>query len=373
MIIIEEVKTKKQIKQFIEFPLKLYKGNQYFVPPIYGDEKAIFKKNCIHNKTCSQIFYLAYQDNKVVGRIQGIIQNQYNEINGTKKARFSRFDSIDDTLVSSALLNAVENWAKSFGLEEVIGPMGYNDLEREGLLIDGFDYLSTYEEQYNYPYYQKLIENSGYVKDVDWVEYRIYPEFKDRDKLKRIADRAMNRLNLHFGGVGLSKNKYVDKYADSIFHCIDVCYSVLYGTVPLTEETKKNTISQFKLVLNPKYIVSICDENEEVIAFGLILPGIGSSLQKSGGRLTIPTIIKLLKAIKKPKTLDFALIGVLPKYQGTGVNAIMMSILQDILDENKIEYLESNLNLETNANVQSQWQFFEHIQHKRRRAFIKKI
>lgn len=373
MITIKEVKTRKEIKQFIEFPLKLYKGNEYFVPPIYGDELTIFKKNCIHNKTCKQIFFLAYKGDKVVGRIQGIIQNQYNEIHGTKKARFSRFDSIDDIEVSNALLKAVENWAKLYNLEEVIGPMGYNDLEREGLLIDGFNYLSTYEEQYNYPYYQKLIEAYGYEKDVDWVEYRIYPEFNEREKLKRIADRAMDRMNLHIGGVGLSKNKYVDKYADSIFHCIDVCYSVLYGTVPLTEETKKNTIAQFKLALNPKYIVSVCNENEEVIAFGLILPGIGSALQKSGGRLTIPTIIKLLKAIKKPKTLDFALIGVLPKYQGTGVNAIMMSVLQDILDENKIEYLESNLNLETNANVQSQWKFFKHIQHKRRRAFIKKI
>lgn len=373
MVEIKEVLTKKQQKEFVQFPLKLYKNNPYFVPAIYSDELSIFKSTCIHLKTCDQVFYLAYKDNKLVGRIQGIVQKQYNELNSSKKARFSRFDTIDNFEVASSLLKKVEDWAKLKGLEEIIGPMGYNDLEREGLLIEGFDYISTYEEQYNFPYYQGLIEKSGYVKDVDWLEFRIYPEFNDREVLKKIGERAKQRMKLHIGGENLSKNKYIEKYADSIFHCIDVCYSVLYGTVPMTDEIKKNTISQFKLVLNPKYIVAICDENENVVAFGLLLPGIGSSLQKSGGRLTLPTIIKLLRAIKKPKTLDFALIGVLPEYQGMGVNAIMMSRLQDILDENKIEYLESNLNLETNVNVQSHWKFFRNIQHKRRRAFIKKI
>lgn len=373
MIKIVEVKTKKQRKSFVKFPIKFYKGNPYFVPAIYADELSIFKKKCIHNLTCDQIFFLAYRDNKVVGRIQGIIQKQYNEIHNTKQARFSRFDAIDDIEVANALFKAVEDWAKKKDMNEIIGPMGYNDLEREGLLIEGFDYLSTYEEQYNYPYYQNLIESNGYDKDVDWVEFRIYPEFIDREKLKRIGDRALNRMKLHISGLEMKKNKFINKYADSIFECIDICYSKLYGTVPMTDEIKKSVLSQFKLVINPDYIISICDESEKVVAFGIILPGIGSSLQKSGGRLTLPTIFRLLKAIKHPKCLDFALIGVLPEYQGTGVNAIMMSSLQDILDKNNIEYMETNLNLETNYNVQSHWKFFKNIQHKRRRTFIKKL
>ena len=373
MVEIKQVTTRKQQREFVNFPLRLYKDNEYFVPAIYMDELAIFKPSCIHNKTCDQIFFLAYENNEVVGRIQGIVQKQYNEIHGTKKARFSRFDSIDNQQVADALLSAVENWAKEKALEEVIGPMGYNDLEREGLLIEGFDYLSTYEEQYNYPYYQKLIENHGYIKDVDWVEYRIFPKFKDRELLRKMGERARTRMNLHFGDNSLSKSAYIKKYADGIFNCIDICYSILYGTVPMTEEIKKNTIEQFKLVLNPKFILTILNEKEEVIAFGLAIPGIGKALQKSGGRLTPSTIIKLLKSINKPETLDLALIGVLPKFQGTGVNALMMSRLQDILDENHVEYLETNLNLETNINVQGQWRFFEHIHHKRRRAFIKHI
>ena len=371
---IVEVKTKKQIKEFVELPLRMYKDNPYYVPNMYGDEVALFSKKSIHNLTCDQIFFIAYRDNKVVGRIQGIVQNQYNEINNTKKARFSRFHCEDNIETATKLFEAVESWAKEKGLEEIIGPMGYNDLEREGLLIEGFDYLNTYEEEYNFPYYQKLIEANGFTKDVDWLEHRLYPEYNDYDKLKRISDRTMRKMNLHIGGLGIkNKNKFIDKYAEGIFECIDICYNPLYGTVPLTEEAKKNTIANFKLVLNTKYIMVICDENDKVIAFGLLLPAIGQALQKSGGRLTIPTIIKLLNSINNPKQLDMALIAVLPKYQGLGIDAVMMHMLQDTLLENNIEYLETNLNLETNVKVLGNWKFFKHIQHKRRRSFIKKL
>lgn len=370
---IVEVKTKKQIKDFINYPLKLYKGNEFFVPLIYSDEKVIFSKKLIHRKTCDQIFFLAYRNNHVVGRIQGIIQKQYNEINGTKKARFTRFDCEDNVETAGLLLKAVENWAKGYGLEEVIGPMGYNDLEREGLLIEGFDYLSTYEEQYNYPYYQNLIESNGYEKDVDWLEYRMYPEFYEREKLRKFAARAERKLNLHVVGEKMGKSKYIDTYGPGIFECLDECYKELYGTVPFSSETRESMISQFKLVLNMKYIITICDEEEKVVAFGILIPGIGKALQKSGGRLTIPAIFRLLKAINHPESLDFALIGILPKYRGAGLNAYIICKLQDILEDSKVKYLESNLNLETNINVQGQWKYFKNIQHKRRRAFIKKI
>ena len=370
---IVEVTTKKQIKDFIELPLNMYKDNPYYIPPIYMDEKALFKKDCIHNLTCDQIFFVAYRNNKPVGRIQGIIQKQFNDINKTKKARFSRFHCEDNIETSKALLGAIEKWAKEKGMEEVIGPMGYNDLEREGLLIEGFDQLNTYEEEYNYPYYQKLIESNGYTKDVDWLEFKLYPEFYDREKLKKICDRSLRKMNLHIGGLDLNKKQFINKYADGIFECIDICYNPLYGTVPMTEETKRNTLDNLNLVLNNKFIIVVCDASEKVIAFGLLLPGIGKALQKSGGRMTLPIIIKLLKVINKPEVLDMALIGVLPEYQGLGVNAIMMSLLQDTVEKYNIKYLETNLNLETNNNVMGQWKYFKHEQHKRRRAFIKNI
>lgn len=370
---IVEVKTKKQIKQFIKLPLKMYKGNPYYIPPLYMDEKSIFTDKCIHNLTCDQIFFLAYRNDQVVGRIQGIIQKQFNEINNAKKARFSRFHCEDNVETARLLLNAVENWAKNKGLEEVIGPMGYNDLEREGLLIEGFNYLNTYEEEYNFPYYQKLIESNGYIKDVDWLEFRIYPENYEQEKLEKIANRALKKMNLHIDGMGMKKSKFIKRYAEDIFHLIDVCYNPLYGTVPLTKETKKSILDSFKLAINTNYVVVICDENDKVVAFGLALPAIGTALQKSQGKLTLPTIIKLLKTIKNPKVLDFALVGVLPEYQGLGIIAIMMNLLQKTFDKNKLEYVETNLNLETNIKIIGNWKFFKHEQHKRRRSFIKKL
>lgn len=368
-----EVKTKRQIKEFIELPLNMYKDNPYYIPPIYMDEKAIFKKNCIHNLTCDQVFFLAYRNDKVVGRIQGIIQKQYNEIYNTKKARFSRFHCEDNIETANALFKEVEKWAKEKGMEEIIGPLGYNDLEREGLLIEGFDYLNTYEEEYNYPYYQELIEANGFTKDVDWVEYRIYPENYEEEKLAKIAKRALNKMNLRIEGMGMNKNKFLKKYAEDLFYLIDVCYSPLYGTVPLTKETKKSIIDNFKLAINTDYIVVIVDENDKVVAFGIALPAIGPSLQKSQGRLTLPTIINLLKTIKNPKVLDFALVGVLPEYQGLGIIAIMMNLLQEMFKNHPLEYVETNLNLETNNKIIGNWKFFKNEQHKRRRSFIKKI
>ena len=373
IIRIVEVSTRKQRHQFVQFPLKLYKNNQYFVPPIYMDEIALFKKSNINNLACDQVFYLAYVGKMVVGRIQGIIQRQYNELNNAKQARFSRFDCIDDQTVANALFEAAEKWAKEKGCNEIIGPMGYNDLEREGLLIEGFDYLSTYEEQYNYPYYQRLIEENGYIKDVDWLEYRLFPKFIERERLQKIANFAKEKLKLHVVGEHLSKKQYIKQYGPAIFNVLDECYKELYGTVPFKEEIRDNIIANFNLVLNKDYVIAIADENEELVAFGILLPAIGKTLQKSGGRLTLPTIVKLLKTIKKPKTLDMALIGVLPRYRKHGLNAYMLTTLQDLLEKNNIEYMETNLNLETNVNVQSQWRYFEKIQHKRRRAFIKKI
>ena len=368
-----EVKTKKEQKEFVDFPLSLYKGNEFFVPPLYSDELKIFTDKNIYNKTCESAYFLAIKDGKTVGRIQGILQKQYNEIYNVSQVRFTRFDSIDCQDVANALFTAVENWAKGKNATQIVGPLGYSDLEREGLLIDGFEYLATFEEQYNYPYYQKLIENYGYVKDVDWVEYRLYPEVYKTETINVLAKRAMERYKLHMGGEGLSKRAFIKKYKDGIFNCLDVCYKELYGTVPFTEEMKKQMIEQFLLVINLKYLFVICDESDSVISFGFGIPAIGPAVKKSNGKLTLPTIIKILKTVKKPKAIDLALVGILPKYQKTGLNAVIIKKIQEIITSDSIEYMESNLNLEYNTAVQGQWKYFKHIQHKRRRAFKKDL
>ena len=368
-----EVVSKKQQKEFVNFPLRLYKGNKNFVPPLYGDEMKIFTEKNTYSKTCDSVFYLAKQNGKTVGRIQGILQKQYNEIQGKVQVRFTRFDCIDNQEVATLLFNAVENWAKTKSAVEITGPLGYSDLEREGLLIEGFDYLSTFEEQYNFPYYQNLIENCGYSKQVDWVEYRLYPEIYKHDKLVMLGEKAMQKNNLHFGGLGLPKKEFLAKYKDGIFNCLDECYKDLYGTVPFTEEMKKQMVEQFILVVNMKYLFVICDENEKVVSFGFGIPAIGEAVQKSGGRLTLPTIYKILKAVKKPKVVDLALVGILPKYQKSGLNAIIIAELQKMMARDGLEYMETNLNLEDNIAVQGQWKYFKNEQHKRRRAYSKNI
>ena len=373
MLEIIKVETKKQRKEFIEYPLRIYKGNPYFVPPLYADEKAMFTNKNIYMKTCDSIFFLAQRNGETVGRIQGIIQKQYNEIHQAKQTRFTRFDCEDNLETAKALLNAVEEWGRENGMESVVGPLGYSDLEREGLLIEGFDYLCTFEEQYNYPYYAKLIEDCGYVKDVDWVESRLFATPQEDERLRTFGERALERYELHMAGAGMSKRAFIKKYAKGIFACIDECYKDLYGTVPFTPEMQKQMIDQFMLLLNKKYLLVTCDKDDNVVAFGVCIPGIGQSLQKSGGKLTPATLVRLLRAVRKPRSIDLGLVGILPKYRKSGLSAYIMIVLRDMLEMDNVEYLETNLNLETNNNIQTQWKYFDSIQHKRRRSYIKSI
>ena len=341
---------------------------------MYGDEMAQFKKKHAYSDTCDTVFFLAMKGKKVVGRIQGILQRQSNELRGEKRVRFTRFDAINDQAVAKALFDAVESWAREQGMDTVCGPLGYSDLEREGMLIEGFDQLSTFEEQYNYEYYPKLLESCGYGKEIDWYEFRLRAPAQPNPMLGKVAERALELSKLHVvDSSKMSKKKYLETYKDSFFECLDECYRHLFGTVPFTENMKKQMIDQFILILNKEYLVIVCDENERVVAFALCIPGIGKALQKSGGRLTLPAICKVLHSSKHPKTLDLGLIGVLPEYQNAGINAVMLVQLIEILSSGKIEYAETNLNLETNTQVMAQWKYFDATQHKRRRSYIKNL
>lgn len=373
-VTIIEVKSLSQKKAFVQFPLKLYKNNPCFVPPLYGDEMAQFKKKHAYSDTCATVFFLAMQGKRVVGRIQGILQRQSNELRSEKRVRFTRFDAINDQAVAKALFDAVENWAKEQGMDTVCGPLGYSDLEREGLLIEGFDQLSTFEEQYNYDYYPALLEACGYQKEIDWLEFRLRAPKEPNPMMEKVAERALALSELHVvDSSKMSKKQYIATYKDSIFDCLDECYRHLFGTVPFTENMKQQMIDQFMLILNKEYLVVICDKNERVVAFALCIPGIGQALQKSGGRLTPCTIARVLHDANHPKTLDLGLIGVLPAYQNSGVNAVMLRQLTEMLASGKIEYAETNLNLETNTQVMAQWKYFDATQHKRRRSYIKTI
>ncbi len=370
MVKIVEAKTKKQIKQFVDFPTALYKGVKQYVHPLRGDEINNFDKSKnMSLKQCDVKLFLAYRDGKIVGRIAGIIQNAYNKKVNEKRCRFSRFDSINDKEVSRALFNVVENWAKEMGMNIVHGPLGFNDLDREGMLIEGFDELATFEEQYNFPYYKELLEDSGYIKETDWLEFKIYPTPVD-ERTDRIANLVLKRYDLRILKPR-SKHQFIKKYGDQIFEVTDEAYAPLHGTVPITPEVRKQILSQFELVISLKYFITIVDKNDRVVAFGFALPSMAKAVQKSKGKLFPFGAFRILHAVRHSKVVDLALVGIRPEYQGKGLNAIVMRFMSKAMLDNKLEYCETNLNLEDNIKIQQQWELFGHEQHKRRRCFIK--
>ena len=339
---------------------------------IFSLIKALFKKETVYSEQSESIFFLAIKNGKTVGRIQGILQRVSNEKWNQKRVRFTRFDSTNDQEVANALFCAIESWAKEKGMEEVVGPLGYSDLDREGLLIEGFEELSTFEEQYNFPYYATLLENKGYQKEVDWVESKIYAPDQIDERLERISSLMLKKYELRLG-TAKNAREFIKKWGDGFFEVLDETYEAIYQSVPFTPKMKKNLISSFKLILNVKYAVVILDKEDKIVGFGLALPSIGKALQKSGGKLTPCAIIKVLKAIKHPKVIDLALVGVIPKYRNKAIATAIFSEMQKMLSNGEVEYCETNLNLETNLAIQNQWKNFKRVQHKRRRSYVKKL
>ena len=370
MVSIEEVCTRKQQKEFLDFPLKLYKGNPYFAPPLYMDEKKIFRKDFVYNDMCDSIHFNAYKDGKMAGRVSGIIQRAANEKTGKKQVRFTHFDVIEDEEVAQQLFKALEDWAIQKGMDEVVGPLSYSDLEREGMLIEGFDQPATFEETYNYPYYQTFIENYGYQKEVDWTGSLIRIP-KDYDgEVDKLANFVMKRYNLHLGPARNTKD-FLKKYADGIFELLDKSYELLYGTVPFTDGMKKMMIDNFKLVIDIKYVAAILDENDKMVCFGLAFPAINDAVRPSGGKLTPLALIRLLKALKKPNVIDLCLIGVDPEWLNRGVSIIISAELMKMLKN--VEYADTNLNLEDNYAIQNQWKRFDEQKVKRYRCYVKQL
>ena len=371
MIEIKEVKTKSDKKKFVDFPTKLYKNCKQYVHPLRMDELNLFSEKNVSYEDCDTVYFLAYKNGQIVGRIAGIEQKIYNQKVNEKRIRFTRFDSINDVEVAKALFKAVEDWARKKGMDIVHGPLGFNDLDREGMLIEGFDELATFEEQYNYSYYPELLEKCGYKKEVDWLEYKIFPTYGEREKrVEVLAEKVLKRYNLRIA-TGKNKKKFIEKYKQGIFEVIDEAYGDLHGVVPYTDKLRDQIINQFKMFISLNFVVTIVDENDRVVAFGFGIPSLSKAVQKSKGRLTPFGITRLLYAVKHPKVLDFALIGIRKQYLNKGLPAIVLNYIMKSLPKYKIEHCETNLNLEYNIPIQNQWKNFDHIQHKKRRCYIK--
>ncbi len=369
-IVIKEVNDKKLLKAFIDFPYHLYKGNLFYVPPLQFDEKATLRKD--KNPAfeyCEARYWLAYKQDKVVGRIAGILNNAYIKKWNNRFLRFGWLDFEEDEQIAMALISQVERWAKEKGMTAVHGPMGFTDLDHEGMLIEGFDQLGTLATIYNYPYYPSFIENMGYNKDTDWVEYKIKIPVSMPEKLKAMASIAERRFNL--STVKARKAKDILPYSKDVFDLINSTYSELYGVVPLTEKQIKYYIKQYFSFIRADFVSLVLDNNGKLIACGVTMPSISIALQKAKGRLLPFGFVHILKALKNNKLADLYLVAVDKKFQSKGVTAILMYELTKSYIDNGIEYAESNPELEMNKKVQSIWKHYEAIQHKRRRCYIK--
>ncbi|MDR2809316.1 MAG: hypothetical protein LBB84_02000 [Tannerellaceae bacterium] len=371
---IKEAISKKELKKFVKFNIELYKDSPYHVPGLIDEE--LMTLNREKNPAFEQseaIYFLAYKDQKIVGRIAGIINHKANEVWKQKAARFGFVDFIDDNETVDALFEAVEKWAKSKGMEELHGPLGFTDMDHEGMLIHGFDLMGTMATIYNYPYYPVHLERMGYIKAQDWKEYKIYIPDVVPEKHRRIGDIVKNKYGLKI--LKFKSRKEIWPYANKIFYALNAAYSPLYGVVPLSEKQIEYYVKMYIPMLRLDMITIIVREaDDQVVGFGITLPNLSHALRKAKGRMFPFGFIPLLRALYgKPKVVDLYLTGVLPEYRGKGVNAIFFNDLIPIYKKVGTVYAESNPELETNNAVQAQWDYFGREHHKTRRAFKKQL
>ncbi len=373
MVEVREVQTKKEQKIFASFPEKMYRNIPQAVPDLIMDEIDNFnpKKNPAY-EYCSARQFLAYKDGRCVGRIAGIISNAANMKWGTKRIRFSRVDFIDDYEVSSALFRAVEDWGRSLGLREIHGPIGFCDMDQEGMLVEGFEEDGMFLTIYNHPYYIDHLEKFGFNKDIDWMEFQIKLPSESDFKMDRLSDAVLRKYKLTL--VDLKSRREIKPYISPILNLLNVCYENLYGTVELSPAQIKKYVDQYILLINPEYIKILENEKNELVGFGLAMPTLNKAAKKSKGRLFPFGWYRILRApFAKASVLDLYLIGVVPEMQNKGLTAILLNSMTAIARKNGIKYAETGPELETNHQVQALWKHYEARNHKRRRCWIKPI
>ena len=370
----EVAPVKSELRKFVKFGVNHYKGNSCYVPPLIFDEveTLIPEKNPAFD-FCEAQSSMAYRDGKPVGRITAIINRKVNERSGRKEARFGYFETIDDAEVADALFAAAEGWARSHGMNEMVGPMGFTDMDHEGMLVEGFDELGTMATIYNYPYYPEHMERMGYVKDTDWVEYRITVPDAIPEKHQRIADIVAKKYGLRTIRYK-SRKKLAADYGVELFKLINEAYDDLYGYSPLTDRQIQYYIDKYLSVLRLDCVSLVVDSNDALVAMGISIPSFSKALRRSSGKLLPLGWYHILKAIYgRNDVVDLMLIVVRKDYLSKGVNALLFADLIPAYRKNGYKYAESNLELEGNENVQKQWQYFERRLHRRRRSYRKQI
>lgn len=374
-VVIKEVKTKAERRVFVDFPNRLYRNNPNFVPAFFGDDMQDWDEKLNPAfEYCEARIFLAYRGEEVVGRIGAILSHAANEKWGTRRMRFTQVDFIDDKAVSKALFDTVENWAREKGMDEMQGPIGFCDMDREGMLVEGFDKRSMFITYYNHPYYLDHLSDLGYVKDIDWIEHMIplgdenAPTYQ---RLKRISGALLRRSGYH--KVAPKSRREMRRYVRRAFELLNIAYAPLYGTVEFNERQIKKYTDKFLPIIDPDFCCLIVDDNDELMGFGVGAPSMASAMQKSRGRLFPTGWMGVLKSLKFNDTLDLFLIAIRPELEGTGINGIIMEHLYKGCIKHGIKQAETGPQLETNHKVHSQWKMFDVEPHKRRRCFVKKL
>lgn len=372
---IREINDRKGLKRFIDFANDLYKDCPYYCPPLYFDELNVFdrKKNPVMEFSDYQLF-MAYRDGKAVGRIAALINEKANEAWNVKHVRFGWMDFIDDYEVSAALLDAVRDWGKARGMDAMNGPVGFTDWDHEGLLIEGYEYVAPLASLYNYPYYVEHMDRYGLKKEIDWIEYQITPPTEVPERLARMAEIVKERSHVRVDKVKNSR-ELVRKYGISFMDVLDEAYQKLYNFQPMTPRQKAYYRDIYFPIINFDFVTVIVNEKDEIVGVGVGMPDISDACRKCGGKL-FPFgwyhILKALKA-KKMEHFDLLLVAVRPDYQDKGINSLFFADQIPYFIQYGIKRVETTSILETNTKNQQQWSYFEHKQHKRRRAYIKPI
>ena len=374
-ITIKTVTTHKELKTFVRYANKLYKGNPYYVPSMPFDDMNTLSKDVNGAfEFCEAEYFLAYKDDKLVGRVAAIINHKANKAWDVNQVRFGWFDFIDDIEVSKALLDAVISFGKSHGVNQIVGPLGFTDFDPEGMLVEGFDRLSTMALIYNHPYYPEHMKQLGYGKETGWVEYRLTLPDEVPERHLKVAEYVTERYGLRLVKK-TKKQVYKEKYGQKIFSLINETYCKLYGYSLLSEKQIDQFVDTYLGVIDMDMLAFVEDSDGNLIAAGLAMPSIAKALQKCNGEMVPFGWYHLLKNMywKRPDTLELLLIGVKPEWQSRGVNSLIFVDLLQRYKKMGFKYAETNANLETNTKVQAMWSVFEKEQHKKRWVFGKEI
>lgn len=373
---IKEVKTRRELRKFVNFPELLYKDNPYYVPPLVFDQMdTLDPRKGAAQEFCDSRLYLAYKDGKLAGRVAAIVNNLANSQWNHKEVRFGWYDFIDDTEVSSALMAKVEEFGLEHGMESIVGPLGFTDFDPEGLLVEGFDQLSTMALIYNHPYYVEHIENMGFRKDADWIEYKITMPDKLPEKVERVSALLSEKANVHVRALTRKIIKEED-YGHKIFNIINECYKDLYNYTVLPEHMADKYLGFYLTILDLNF-VSVVERNEdnEIVAFGITMPSIVRALQKSRGKLFPFGWWYLIRSlfIKREEGVEMLLVGVKPEYQNSGLNSLVMVDMFKKFTLAGMKWAETNAILETNVKNQNQFKAYNPECKKRRRSYIREI